>query len=116
MRFYFIVVISIAFMNSAHSFSERTETWICKSERFGKIKWEIKGNYIYEVIPSDDANKYKITKRSEGISLFGEAKGGAIWDLDAYLDYNDKMIKVRQLDRKFGISGEYYNTNCEIFK
>ena len=108
-----IVVLGLLLSGNAYS-----GTWICKSERFGKFKWEYDKKYIYEVFPNDDARKYKITKdfSKNKISIFGVSKGGAIFDYDIYMDFNDKSIKVRQLDREFGISGEYYNTDCEIFK
>jgi hypothetical protein len=112
-KFLGIAVIGLLFGGNAYS-----GTWICKSERFGKFKWEYDKKYIYEVFPNDEDRKYKITKdfSKNKISIFGVSKGGAIFDYDVYMDFNDKNIKVRQLDREFGISGEYYNTDCEIFK
>ncbi|OUW02023.1 MAG: hypothetical protein CBD16_04625 [Betaproteobacteria bacterium TMED156] len=108
-----IMVLGLLLSGNAYS-----ETWICKSKRFGELKWEIDKKYIYEVFPNDDARKYKITKdfSKNKISIFGVSKGGAMFDYDVYLDFNNKSIKVRQFDREFGISGEYYNTDCKIFK
>lgn len=111
-------ILSIIFLTFAICGNAYSGTWICKSERFGKFKWEYDSKYIYEVFPNDDTRKYKITKdfSKNRISIFGESKGGAIFDYDVYMDFNDKNIKVRQLDREFGISGEYYNTDCEIYR
>ena len=107
-----ILVLSFLFGGSAYS-----GTWICKNERFGKFKWEYDNKYIYEVFPNDDTRKYKITKdfSRQQISIFGVSKSSYIW-LWCLYDFNDKNIKVRRVDREFGISGEYYNTDCEIFK
>ena len=108
-------IVVLGFLFSGNTYSA---TWICKSERFGKFKWEYDKKYIYEVYPNDEIRKYKITKdfSKNKISIFGVSKSGAIFDYDVYMDFNDKIIKVRQLDRKYGISGEYYNTDCEIYK
>ena len=111
-------LLGLLFLNLLFIVNAYSGTWICKSERFGKFKWEYDNKYIYEVFPNDETRKYKITKdfSKDKISIYGVSKGGAIFDYDIYMDFNDKNIKVRQLDRKFGISGEYYNTDCEIFR
>ena len=110
---FLILVLGILFSTNVYS-----DTWICKNERFGKFKWEYDKNYIYEVFPNDEPRKYKITKdySEHRASIFGESKGGAIFDYDVYIDFKDREIKVRKLDRTYGVSGEYYNTDCEIFK
>lgn len=110
-------LIGISFLGLIFCINAYAGTWICKSERFGKFKWDYDDKFIYEVFPNDDTRKYKITKdfRDANISLFGVSKG-SVYDYDVYMDFNDRNVKVRQLDRQFGVSGSYYNTECEIFR
>ena len=91
-------------------------TWICQSERFGNFIWEYDDNFIYQKFPADDVRKFKITKdhRKSGLSIYGTSKG-SIFDLDAYMDFQDMYVKVRQVDREFGFSGEYTDTNCKTY-
>ena len=100
-------LIGISFLGLIFCINAYAGTWICKSD----------DKFIYEVFPNDDTRKYKITKdfRDANISLFGVSKG-SVYDYDVYMDFNDRNVKVRQLDRQFGVSGSYYNTECEIFR
>ena len=111
----FLVFIFIFFHLIGNAYSEKT-TWICQSERFGDFIWEYDKKNIYQRFPADDVRIFKITKDHSkyGISIFGTSKG-SIFDIDAYMDFQNMYVKVRQLDRKFGVSGTYTDKNCRVY-
>ena len=107
--------VVLGLLLSGNAYAEK-KTWICQSERFGDFIWEYDKKNIYQKFPADDVRIFKITKdhREHGISIFGISKG-KIWDLDVYMDFQKMYVKVRQLDRDFGISGSYTDTNCRVY-
>jgi len=110
-KLFLILVLGISYSTNVYS-----DTWICQSERFGNIIWEYDEKNIYQKFPADDVRIFKITKdhREHRISIFGISEG-QIHDLDVYMDFKEMNVKVRQLDRKFGISGSYTDKNCRVY-
>ena len=70
MKSFLTITISIFFfINSAHA-----EIWICKSDRYDQVKFEITNAEIIQTYPDNDGRTYKITidTREAGIGVFGE--------------------------------------------
>ena len=115
MKYCSIIIISMfLFINSVGA-----EIWICKSDRYDQVKFEITDNEIIQTFPNNDGRTYKITidKREAGISVFGEMSNKeSQYDFDIFMEYESKSVKVRRLDRMFGRSGSYIDKDCIIYK
>ena len=115
MKSFLTITISIFFfVNYANA-----EIWICKSDRYDQVKFEITDNEIIQTYPNNDGRTYKITidTREAGIGVFGEMSNKERqYDFDIFMEYESKSVKVRRLDRMFGRSVSYIDKDCIIYE
>ena len=115
MKSFLIITISIFFfINPVHA-----EIWICKSDRYDQVKFEITDAEVIQTYPNNDGRTYKITidTRKAGIGLFGEMSNKERqYDFDIFMEYESKTVKVRRPDRMFGRSGSYIDKDCIIYE
>ena len=109
-----IITLIFFFINSANA-----EIWICKSDRYDQVKFEITDTEIIQTYPNNDGRKYKMTidTRKAEIGVFGEMSNKERqYDFDIFMEYESKSVKVRRLDRMFGRSGSYIDKDCIIYE
>ena len=115
MKSFLTIIISIFFsINSVHA-----EIWICKSDRYDQVKFEITNAEIIQTYPDNDGRTYKITidTGEAEIRVFGEMSNKEQqYDFDIFMEYESKSVKVRRLDRMFGRSGSYIDKDCIIYE
>ena len=91
MKSFLIITISIFFfINPVHA-----EIWICKSDRYDQVKFEITDAEIIQTYPNNDGRTYKITidTRKAGIGLFGEMSNKERqYDFDIFMGSNSTAV------------------------
>ncbi len=112
--FLIIITLIFFFINSVHA-----EIWICKSDRYDQVKFEITDTEIIQTYPNNDGRTYNITidTRKAEIGVFGEMSNKERqYDFDIFIEYESKSVKVRRLDRMFGRSGSCIDKDCIIYE
>ena len=93
----FLTIITLIFflINSVNA-----EIWICKSDRYDQVKFEITDTEIIQTYPNNDGRTYNITidTRKAEIGVFGEMSNKEKqYDFDIFMEYESKSVKVEGL-------------------